>query len=81
MEENIMRHASDTYDKHKDCGGLILKGNDHLYCDKCQAFLYTSDPNEEFTDEELSVMPFPAGHDVNANRSAWDDGQMLSPQE
>jgi hypothetical protein len=48
-----------------DCGGTILDGSDHRYCDNCRAFSYR--------------VRFPSGIDIEANRKAWDNGEEMSP--
>ena len=56
-----------------DCGGTILSGGSgdqaHYYCDRCRAFRYASDHNEEF----------PSGTDRDANTQSWDGGDERSP--
>lgn len=52
-----------------DCGGTILSGPDHIYCDRCRAFTYDDDDT------------LPTGTDPAANRQAWDDGEDCSPDD
>ena len=49
-----------------NCGGQILDGGDHSYCDHCRAFAYDD-------------APVPSGTSQKANRKAWDDGDASSP--
>jgi len=58
---------------HKGCGGTILVGGSgeqaHEYCERCRAFRYQDDEDENF----------PLGCDAAANRRAWDNGAGRSP--
>ena len=53
------------------CGGTILVGNsgeqEHQYCDSCAAYTYDLDGD------------VPSGMDAEANRAAWDAGDIESP--
>ena len=49
------------------CGGTLLAGPDHSYCDRCAAFAYDG-------------APVPPGTDRTANRAAWDAGDEASPE-
>lgn len=55
-----------------DCGGTILwsssNGESYYYCDTCGAFRYESEGEG-----------LPTGVDPAANRSAWDAGNLESP--
>lgn len=52
----ITRHATDTYRYHH-CGGTVLSGPDHAYCDRCGAVAYYGDDLDEQTWEEaLAVL-------------------------
>jgi hypothetical protein len=50
------------------CGGTLLAGPDHSYCDRCAAFAYDG-------------APVPSGTDRAANRAAWDAGDEASPED
>ena len=64
-----------TTTNHSGCGGTILTGGagaeEHEYCDRCGAFRYSSDEDDDF----------PTGADRRANREAWDNGDERSPEE
>ena len=53
------------------CGGTILVGSsgeqEHQYCDSCAAYTYDLDG------------ALPSGMDAEANRAAWDAGDIESP--
>ena len=67
MTDLTMKIYTLTNDFHPhECGGTILAGPDHSYCDRCGAFAY-------------DAMPLPGGTDVAANKAAWDDGDDCSP--
>lgn len=60
-----------------DCGGTIREGAPmfggwrtpaYFYCDRCGAFRWEDAPGF-----------FPSGTDAKANRDAWDDGDLRSP--
>ncbi len=64
------------------CGGTIIRHGspdpaadprDYLYCDRCGAFRY-------FGEEEEEEDGPPSGTDREANRAAWDDGDDASPE-
>lgn len=56
-----------------NCGGTILTGgtadNQHLYCDRCHAFIYASEGSQ-----------VPSGTNEKANGEAWDAGDAKSPE-
>lgn len=51
----IDRHATDTYLYHH-CGGTILSGPDHAYCDRCGAVAYYGDDMDVETWEEALII-------------------------
>lgn len=57
-----------------DCGGTVLwsscDGDDYYYCDRCHAFRYGSEGEG-----------LPRGTDPEANRAAWDAGELESPSD
>lgn len=51
MTSILDRHASDTYQYHT-CGGTVLSGPDHVYCDRCGAVAYYGEDLDEQTWDE-----------------------------
>lgn len=62
--------------KKHNCGGTILVGGSnrekHYYCDNCGAFILADYGEPE---------DIPTGIDPEANRQAWDAGDICSPEE
>ena len=54
-----------------NCGGTILSGPDHDYCDTCEAFQY----------DNVTTEGFPDGNDLLANRASRDRGDDHSPDQ
>lgn len=52
------------------CGGTVLKGPDHIYCDRCGAYTY---------DVEADALP--TGSDQAANEAARDRGDEESSSD
>lgn len=52
MTSILDQHANDRHAYHT-CGGTILSGPDHVYCDRCGAVAYYDEDEGETRDDAM----------------------------